>query len=187
MTSQPTQVRETALPGCKLIRPFRHADDRGELVKAFHADTWAAHGMATDHREWLVSVSEQGVLRGLHFQVPPADHAKLVACVQGRVLDVVVDLRRGSPTFAQSLAVELDDRERTSIHIPSGLAHGFLVLSERAIVSYLVTTTHSPEHDGGIRWDSVGVDWPCAEPVLSDRDRDLPTLAEFDSPFEFGA
>jgi len=139
--------------------------------------------MEVDFREQYYSISKKNVLRGMHFQLPPHDHYKLVTCVEGRILDVVVDLRRSSPTFGQHLCVELSGVRADSIYIPSGLAHGFLVLSRRALVLYNVSSLYAPLHDTGIRWDSAGIQWPVVAPQVSERDAVLPPLAAFETPF----
>ena len=127
------------------------------------------------------------MLRGLHFQIPPHDHAKVIYCVMGTIRDVAVDLRRGSPTFRQFASIELGGDQGNGLYLPRGLAHGFYVLSEHAVVVCKTTTIYAPSHDAGIRWDSAGIPWPDREPIISGRDAALPTLAEFDTPFHYGA
>lgn len=173
----------TGLPGCFEIRPRMFDDDRGRFVKVFRRDVFAAAGLATDFAEEFYSVSRRGVIRGLHFQLPPMDHAKLVYCVAGRVQDAVVDLRVGSPTHGGHGVVELSADAGNMLYIPRGLAHGFCALSETAILVYKVTSVYSPEHDAGIRWDSAGIPWAVDVPILSARDYRHPKLADFVSPF----
>jgi dTDP-4-dehydrorhamnose 3,5-epimerase len=139
--------------------------------------------MSADFAEQYYSVSEQNVVRGLHFQIPPHDHYKLVTCVEGEIRDVAVDLRRGSPTYGQHVAIEMSGVRGDCVYIPSGFAHGFAVRSTRALVLYNVSTVYAPTHDTGIRWDSIGIDWGLAAPLISDRDAALPTFSSFDSPF----
>lgn len=174
-----------ALPGCFEIRPRAFRDERGSFAKPFVASRFAAHGLPTVFAEEFYSSSQRGVVRGLHFQIPPHEHGKLVYCVRGEVLDVIVDLRRGSPTYGQNLQTRLDETRPAALYMPAGLAHGFCALSDEATLIYKVTSEHAPSHDCGIRWDSIGVDWPVASPIVSERDRSFPTLAEFDSPFVF--
>jgi len=133
--------------------------------------------------EQYYSVSENNVLRGLHFQTPPHDHHKLVTCVEGNVFDVVVDLRKGSRTYRQHQSLALNGARGESVFVPSGCAHGFYVRSKSATMFYNVTTSYVASHDTGIRWDSAGISWPSARPVVSDRDAALPALSEFDTPF----
>jgi len=180
-------IRETPLPGLVEIQPFVARDPRGTFVKTFHEADYRRLGLPAHYAEEYYSLSHRGVLRGMHFQVPPHDHAKVVTCVAGKVLDVVVDLRAGSPTFGRIHSIELDDERATMLVIPSGMAHGFLALSESAIMYYQVTTAYSREHDAGIRWDSLGIPWPMTDVILSDRDREFPAFADFKSPFVYDA
>jgi dTDP-4-dehydrorhamnose 3,5-epimerase len=173
------------LPGAWLVQARVLHDARGSFVKAFHAPTFAARGLRTDWREDYVSSSHLGVLRGMHFQTPPADHAKLVFCTAGAVLDLVLDLRRGSPTYGEHRAVTLSAENGFGLYIPSGLAHGFLSVSALSTMHYKVTSVHAPEHDAGIAWNSFGFPWPTNDPRLSDRDRQHPPLEDFQSPFVF--
>ncbi|MCL2646591.1 MAG: dTDP-4-dehydrorhamnose 3,5-epimerase [Phycisphaerales bacterium] len=176
----------TSLPGCYEIRPQIVVDDRGTFVKTFHKEIFEKWGLAGAFAEQFYSVSRQKVLRGLHFQLPPRDHAKLVTCISGKVLDAVVDLRKGPPTYGKYMMLELDAAKGNMIYIPSGMAHGFFTLSAAATLLYGTTTTHSPTHDSGIRWDSVGIPWPTEKPIVSPRDTTFIGLADFKSPFVFG-
>lgn len=164
------------------LRVFQ--DARGMLVKTFHAETFAALGLPADFKECYFTRSVRDTVRGMHFQIPPADHSKLVSIVSGRVLDVVLCLRKGDPNYGKYLTQELGlDGDAQAIYIPGGYAHGFLALTPEATVQYLTTTVHAPDCDRGIRWDSFGFAWPVDKPVVSERDRSLPALAEFASPF----
>ena len=175
------------LPGCYAVDVSSSEDARGRFVKVFHASSFAAHGLATDFAEEFYTVSRYGVLRGMHVQLPPHAHAKLVHCMSGTILDVLLDLRVGSPTFGQHRAFELTGARPRALYIAPGVAHGFHTVSEEATVLYNVTSVHAPASDAGVRWDSFGMTWPSASPILSVRDRALPGLAEFASPFVFGA
>lgn len=176
-------IEETAIHGLRLLKPIVRGDARGRFVKNFHAEFFKSHGMETTFPEQYFSTSAQGVLRGLHFQTPPMDHAKLVTCLEGEVLDAVVDLRKNSPTFGQHATFRLNGEEATQVYIPTGCAHGFYTLSKRATLLYNVGTVHSAPHDAGIRWDSAGIAWPNPSPLISERDAGFPTLAQFASPF----
>jgi dTDP-4-dehydrorhamnose 3,5-epimerase len=176
---------DTCLPGVVDLRPTVHHDRRGQFVKAYHRELFAARRLGTDFAEEYWTVSQARVLRGLHFQLPPHDHAKVVYCVAGKILDAVLDLRAGSPTVGRHALAELSGATGNGVYIPPGLAHGFYVLEAPAIVVYAVTSAYAPDHDAGVRWDSVGIPWPDAEPVLSNRDHGFPTLADFQSPFTF--
>lgn len=178
-------AEETSLPGCLRICPIVRADRRGTFVKTFHVEEFRQLGLPTSFAEEYFSVSQHGVLRGLHFQIPPMEHEKIVYCAQGEVLDAVVDLRRGSPTYGRHELFHLCAEEGTMIYIPKGMAHGFYVLSENALMMYQVTSVYAPDCDGGVRWDSAGIPWNAAHPILSERDTLFPTLDEFASPFVF--
>ena len=171
------------LPGVKVIRPFVFEDARGNFVKPFHEGQLAAHSIAFAVREEFFSTSAAGVLRGMHFQLPPHAHQKLVYCITGRVLDVLLDLRRDSATFGKAVAFELSAANRHVAHIPIGFAHGFLSLQDGSCLVYKTDAVHAPTHDAGVRWDSFGFFWGSAAPVLSLRDAAFPALAEFASPF----
>jgi dTDP-4-dehydrorhamnose 3,5-epimerase len=180
MDAEPTNI-----PGCYVLRTRLIGDDRGSFVKTFHAERFAELGLRTDWREDYFSVSTRHVIRGMHFQVPPADHAKMVFCLMGEVLDVVVDLRVGSPTYGRASGFALSADNGRGLYLPTGCAHGFLSRSEASGMYYKVTSVHSPAHDAGIAWDSIAFDWGLAHPLLSSRDRAHPKLADFDSPFVF--
>lgn len=173
----------TALEGCFQVRPFFAEDERGTFVKTYHAERFAEAGCPTEWREEYYSSSRKGVVRGMHFQTPPHDHEKLVYCLQGRVLDVVVDLRTKSTTYGRHVAVELDAARGHGLMIPRGMAHGFLALTDDVLMAYKVTTVYAPSNDAGIRWDSFGLDWGIGQPIVSARDRAHPSFADFASPF----
>ncbi|MCB1960199.1 MAG: dTDP-4-dehydrorhamnose 3,5-epimerase family protein [Rhodocyclaceae bacterium] len=178
-------ARPTALPGCYELNLPRSHDARGSFTKIVHAETFRRLGLTADFTEVFCTESRRGVIRGLHFQTPPHDHAKLVVCLRGRVQDAAVDLRRGSPTYRQNVTIELDAERDNALYIPTGLAHGFCTLSETATLLYFTTTPHAPTHDSGIAWDSAGIRWATDAPTLSARDRQHPALADFDSPFDY--
>ncbi len=176
-------VIETVLPGVRLLRPVVRGDARGRFVKIMHRDFFTAHGMSADYAEQYYSVSAQGVVRGLHFQLPPHHHHKLVACLSGEVRDVVLDLRRASATYGRHVTLELSGARGECVYIPSGCAHGFAVRAGPALLLYDVGSIHAPSHDSGLRWDSAGIDWGVAAPVVSESDAALPALRDFVSPF----
>lgn len=179
-------LRSTAIPGCYEIQPRVLDDARGRFVKVFQRNAFAEHGLEVDFAEEYYSVSRQGVIRGMHFQNPPMDHVKIVYCVQGEVFDVVVDLRRGSPSYGKTVTLNLSADKGNYVYIPKGLAHGFSAISESATLVYKVATEYSPEHDSGILWSSIGIAWPFQSPILSDRDRRFIPLSDFKSPFVYG-
>lgn len=169
---------DTKISGCVEILCHGREDERGSFVKIFHQGWFEQHGLRSDFVEQYYSVSHRGVLRGLHFQKPPAEHAKLISCLEGNVLDAVVDLREDSPTFGQHVLKELSSAACNMLYLAEGLAHGFYVLSETATLVYSVTSVYSPEYDSGIHWKSAGIDWPAENPIVSKRDRSLPRLSE---------
>ncbi|MFM1813555.1 MAG: hypothetical protein RLZ98_250 [Pseudomonadota bacterium] len=171
------------LAGLRLFRPKLFRDERGAFVKTFHAPSFEAEGIVFDTQEEFYSTSSAGVIRGMHFQVPDRAHAKLVTCLQGRILDVVLDLRVNSPTYGQHWSVVIESADPAVLYVPVGFAHGFLSLTQNALVHYRCTTAHSPAHDRGIRWDSFGFVWPEVNPVISARDQAFPPLAGFVSTF----
>ena len=180
------QIRETGIPGCFEITPHLFTDERGSFVKTFHQDLFQQHGLETEWREEYYSVSRKGVLRGLHFQVPPHDHAKLVYCTAGMVLDAVLDLRVGSPAYQRHELFELNAETAHMLYLPKGVAHGFYTLSDSATMMYKVSTVYAPACDTGILWNSAGIPWPDSHPVVSQRDGNLPELSDFsDNPFRY--
>ena len=173
--------------GCYNIFPDFHCDLRGTLVKTLHANTFEDAGLCYTFKEQYYSKSNKGVVRGLHFQTPPYDHAKLIYCIVGEVMDACVDLRLGSPTYGKNYCTTLSANKGNMIYIPQGVAHGFCTTNEAATLVYNVTTVYNPSYDAGIRWDTAGISWPVDEPHMSDRDLNLPTLSDFVSPFIFNA
>lgn len=170
------KINKTLLSGVHEIENVVFSDDRGSFVKTFNADVFIDYGLNFEFKESFYSVSKKDVIRGMHFQMPPMDHEKLVYVISGEILDVVVDVREGSPTYGQYITIELNDLNCKSIYIEKGFAHGFLTKSESATVCYMTTSVYSKDHDTGIKWDSFGFDWNVNDPVVSARDagfRDL--------------
>jgi dTDP-4-dehydrorhamnose 3,5-epimerase len=165
-----------------LIETKRVVDERGLFHKLYHSELAEAAGTPFVAAEIFCSVSERGVLRGMHFQSPPYHYTKLVFCLAGQILDVVVDVRPGAG-FGRFATFELEEGGSRGLWIPPGCAHGFLSRTAGSIVVYAVSATHHPEHDAGIRWDSFGFDWPVDSAVISARDRTLPRLQTFTTPF----
>jgi dTDP-4-dehydrorhamnose 3,5-epimerase len=181
------EIRPAKIEGVRLIRPTARSDRRGRFVKTMREDIFSKHGIPTTFAEQYYSMSSKDVLRGLHFQTPPHDHYKLVTCIEGEAFDVVVDLRRGSPTFGQHQSFELSGADGDSVFVPSGCAHGFYVRSAAAIMLYSVSSLYAPSHDSGIRWDSVGISWPAQTPIISERDAALVRFPDFETPFELSS
>jgi len=179
------KISETIISGCYEIQPRILEDERGSFVKVFNYDLYSSHGLSLDLKEEYYSTSNRGVIRGLHFQVPPQDHLKVVYCVSGEVQDVLLDLRIGSPSYGMVAQYQLNAIKGNVLYIPSGIAHGFCVTSESAILVYKTSTVYSQDHDAGILYSSVGVCWPTKDPVLSSRDLSFPALKDFKSPFRY--
>lgn len=179
------KIFKTKLDSVYIVEPNVFPDERGELVKTFPKDTFIENKMDYAFVESYYSVSHKNVIRGMHFQVPPADHTKLVYVTNGAILDVILDIRAGSPTYGQHISVELSGKNHKMVYIPSGFAHGFLSLEDNSCVTYLQTSIHSPEHDQGIKADSFGMSWGVKNPTLSKRDQGFPSLAQFKTPFIF--
>ena len=169
----------TKLDGVVLLEPEVHGDERGFMVETFRRDTWAEQGIEVEFVQQNHSRSARGTLRGLHFQTEPGQ-AKLVRCPRGKIFDVAVDLRRDSPTYGQWEGYELDDEAHRQLFVPVGFGHGFAVLSDVADVTYQLSSTYDPATESGIAWDDpdVGVEWPVDDPLLSERDKQAPSLSE---------
>ncbi len=176
----------TKLDGVVLVEPQVHGDERGFMVESFSRDAWAALGVDTPFVQHNHSRSAKGTLRGIHFQTEPGQ-AKLVRCARGSILDVAVDLRRGSLTYGQWEAHVLDDVKHRQLFVPVGFGHGFAVLSDVADVTYLVSSLYDPATEAGIAWDDpgVGVEWQVTDPLLSERDKTAPHLAEIADSLPF--
>jgi dTDP-4-dehydrorhamnose 3,5-epimerase len=174
-------VRELAVPGAWEFTPAVHTDARGRFFEWFtDREFTGVTGHRLDLWQANCSVSRAGVLRGLHFADMPPGQAKYVTCVRGAVLDVAVDIRVGSPTFGVSDSVVLDDRDHRSVYLCEGLGHAFLALTDDAVVMYLCSSAYDParEHTVLATDPALGIDWPVAAPVLSERDATAPTLAQ---------
>lgn len=180
------QFVQTAIEGLLIMEPRIFEDVRGRFIKTFHKETFAAEKLESEFVESYYSISQKGVIRGMHFQTPPHHHAKLVYVPQGRVTDVVLDIRKNSPTYGRSVAVELSAENGKALYIPKGLAHGFRSHEDGTNVTYLQTSMYAPNNDAGIRYDSFGFDWGDGEPVMSERDLAFDGFESFDSPFIYG-
>lgn len=182
-------IIQTSIPGVVIIEPRLFKDDRGYFFESFSERDFNAQVREVKFVQDNESMSSYGVMRGLHFQRPPFTQSKLVRCVKGAVLDVAVDIRKGSPTYGQHVAVELTEENHRQFFVPRGFAHGFAVLSETAIFQYKCDNFYHPEADGGISIldDSLGIDWriPTDHAILSEKDTKHPLLKDFDSPFDF--
>lgn len=185
------EVIKTPIEGVVIIKPRVFEDARGYFYESYNKKAFdEALGREVDFVQDNQSKSSKGVMRGLHFQRPPFTQAKLVRCVKGRVIDVAVDIRKGSPTYGKHVAVELTEDNHLQFFVPRGFAHGFAVLSDEAVFQYKCDNYYAPEADGGISIedDSFGIDWKIAveDALLSDKDKKHPLFKDFDSPFIFG-
>jgi len=182
------QFIKTEIEGLVIIEPKVFGDPRGYFFESFNQKSFEENIGEINFLQDNESRSSYGVLRGLHFQKPPYNQAKLVRCIEGKVLDVAVDLRRGSPTYAKHVSVELSDENKRQYFVPRGFAHAFIVLSKSAIFSYKVDNWYAPEHDSGISWDDpeLGIDWQInhEDILLSEKDKRLKPLSETEIPFK---
>ena len=183
------EVKKTDIEGVLIIEPKVFGDARGYFLESFNAKEFAEKtGLNINFVQDNESMSSYGVMRGLHFQRPPYTQSKLVRCVKGAVLDVAVDIRKGSPTYGKHVAVELTEDNHRQFFVPRGFAHGFAVLSETAVFQYKCDNFYAPQADGGISIldDSLGIDWkiPTDKALLSDKDTRHALLKVFDSPFD---
>lgn len=173
----------TKIEGVFEIDFFNIRDERGAFVKTFHTEKLKEQGLETNFKESFYSVNNKDVIRGMHFQTPPDDHAKIVYCTTGSLIDVIVDIRKSSPTYGQYITVELSGTNAKGVYLPTGTAHGFYVEEDNTCMVYLTSTVHSPKNDGGIKFDSFGYDWPTENGIHSERDLVFPSLSEFKTPF----
>ena len=177
------EVQPLDLAECFEIVPPIHRDARGIFVKPFSRLLFERYGMESSFAETFYTVSGPNVLRGMHLQLPPIAHAKLISCVAGRILDVALDLRSAYPTYGQFVALELDGDRCNAVYLTHGVAHGFYVLEAPAIVVYAATTVHVPSLDAGVAWNSFGMRWPSENPVISERDASLPPFVKLEMFF----
>ena len=183
------EVIKTELEGVVIIEPKIFRDARGYFFESFSQKEFEKKVRKIAFVQDNESMSSYGVMRGLHFQLPPFTQSKLVRCVKGKVLDVAVDIRKGSPTFGKHVSVELSEDNHRQFFVPRGFAHGFAVLSETAVFQYKCDNFYAPQADGGISIldDSLGIDWklPTDKVILSEKDTKHPLLKDFDSPFKY--
>ena len=183
------KFKKTNIEGLVIIEPEVFGDERGYFLESFNLKKFEENICPIKFIQDNESKSSKGVLRGLHFQKPPFHQAKLVRCVEGNVLDVAVDIRKGSPTYGKHIAVELSGENKKQLFIPRGFAHGFSVLSETAVFAYKVDNDYAPEYDAGIRWNdtNLNINWGLEENniLISGKDKTLPFLSEFETPFNF--
>lgn len=184
------RVEQTSIKGLKVVQPRIFGDDRGYFFETYNQRSFEEQGLPSHFVQDNQSLSQQGVLRGLHFQAPPHAQGKLVRVIKGAVRDVAVDIRRSSPTYGQFHALDLTEENKTQFYIPPGFAHGFLTLVPDTIFAYKCTDLYHPETEGSIRWDDadLDIDWNLdtlsSKPILSEKDREAPFFQNFKSPFD---
>jgi|AGTN01.3.fsa_nt_gi dTDP-4-dehydrorhamnose 3,5-epimerase len=176
---------KTLLPDVFVLNNRAMEDIRGIFTKTFNAELFAKNGLKTGFLESFYSESKRNVIRGMHFQVPPFENDKIVYVVNGSILDVVLDIRKGSPSFGKHINLVLSRENRKCMYVPEGCAHGFISLSDTATVVYMQTSVYSGTHDAGILWNSFGMEWGMSQPIMSERDKSFPGLGQFDSPFVY--
>ncbi|MBU1249148.1 MAG: dTDP-4-dehydrorhamnose 3,5-epimerase [Proteobacteria bacterium] len=182
------QVSQTEFPGVLIVEPTVFSDNRGFFMESYNRQVFEQHGIHADFmQDNHARSSGVGVLRGFHFQAPPMAQAKLVWVTRGAVVDVVVDIRVGSPTYGQWGQLKLSAENKLRLFIPAGFAHAYMTLSEETEFIYKVDAPYSPADEGGIRWDDpdLAVNWPVKNPILSNKDKALGTLAKLSSPFSY--
>ncbi|MCP5045557.1 MAG: dTDP-4-dehydrorhamnose 3,5-epimerase [bacterium] len=168
------------IPDLILVVPRSFPDDRGSFYESYKKTEFEDHGIEGEFVQDNHSVSKGGVLRGLHYQLPPMAQGKLVRVIRGRAWDVAVDIRKDSPYFMQWVSVELNEKNRQMLYVPPGFAHGFVALSDNVHLLYKCTAEYSPKYERGIRWDEprIGIQWPMNNPLVSERDEELPRLKD---------
>ncbi|MBE6388040.1 MAG: dTDP-4-dehydrorhamnose 3,5-epimerase [Lentisphaerae bacterium] len=176
----------TEIPGLLILEPKVFGDDRGYFFEAWNKNEFAMHGIHHNFVQDNISKSCAGVVRGLHYQLPPYTQSKIVRVISGRVLDVAVDLRKGSPAYGKHVTIELSEENKRAVFIPRGLAHGFAVLSDEAIFSYKCDNIYMPSHERGIAFDDpeLGIDWQLGdiEAILSEKDKKNPSFSNAEIP-----
>lgn len=179
------RIIDTTIHGLKILEPKIFEDIRGQFVKTFTNEFFKLQGLNINIKETYYSISHKDVIRGMHFQTPPDEHIKLVYVPYGEIMDVVLDIRKNSPSYGNFFEIKLSAENRKVLIIPKGLAHGFKSLKNNTNVTYMQTSCYSPNNDKGINYNSFGFDWKCSNPKLSDRDLSFPSLNDFITPFVY--
>lgn len=176
------KLNDTEIEGVFIIENFNFNDERGGFIKVFSENLFLKEDISFIPKEIYYSISKKNVIRGMHFQLPPFEHAKLIYVTFGSIRDVVLDIRNNSRTYGKAISVELV-AHNNSIFIPVGCAHGFKSLVEDTVVVYNQTSCYSKDHDAGLLWNSFGFDWKIEKPIISERDKLFPILKDYNSPF----
>lgn len=178
-------IKFTPIEGLLIIEPQVFTDPRGYFYESYNKEKFVAAGINIEFVQDNQSLSQKGIVRGLHFQAPPFDQGKLVRVIQGAVLDVAVDIRKNSPTYGQNFSIELTAQNRTMFYIPPGFAHGFETLEDNTIFLYKCTDVYNKQSEGGLLWNDadLGIKWQSSNPLISDKDKILPLFKDLVSPF----
>ena len=178
-------IKSTPIEGLLIIEPQVFTDPRGYFYESYNKEKFVAAGINIEFVQDNQSLSQKGIVRGLHFQAPPFDQGKLVRVIQGAVLDVAVDIRKNSPTYGQNFSIELSSQNRTMFYIPPGFAHGFETLEDNTIFLYKCTDVYNKQSEGGLLWNDadLGIKWQSSNPLISDKDKILPVFKDLVSPF----
>lgn len=178
-------IKETHLSGLLIIQPRVFPDERGYFFESFNAKTLKNKGLDVSFVQDNISMSQKGVLRGIHFQKPPYAQGKLVQVLRGAVLDVAVDLRKNSPTYGEHYAHILSEENKTQLYVPEGFGHGFVTLEDNTLFSYKCTNFYNKESEGSILWNdkNLGIDWQIKDPIISEKDKIAKPFLNFTSPF----
>jgi dTDP-4-dehydrorhamnose 3,5-epimerase len=178
-------IKSTPIEGLLIIEPQVFTDPRGYFYESYNKEKFVAAGINIEFVQDNQSLSQKGIVRGLHFQAPPFDQGKLVRVIQGAVLDVAVDIRKNSPTYGQNFSIELSAQNRTMFYIPPGFAHGFETLEDNTIFLYKCTDVYNKQSEGGLLWNDaeLGIKWQSSDPLISEKDKILPLFKDLVSPF----
>lgn len=179
------EIHDTFISDLRILKPSIFQDNRGKFIKTFNSTFFNQNNLNIDIKETYYSISNKNIIRGMHFQLPPYDHIKIVYVPYGKILDVVLDIREGSPTYGQYYSTILSSENAKILIIPKGLAHGFKSLKNDTNVTYMQTSCYNQEHDYGIRYDSFEFDWECQNPTLSERDLIFKDFKNLDSLFTY--
>ena len=178
-------IKSTPIEGLLIIEPQVFTDPRGYFYESYNKEKFVAAGINIEFVQDNQSLSQKGIVRGLHFQAPPFDQGKLVRVIQGAVLDVAVDIRKNSPTYGQNFSIELSAQNRTMFYIPPGFAHGFETLEDNTIFLYKCTDVYNKQSEGGLLWNDpeLEIKWQSSDPLISEKDKILPLFKDLVSPF----
>ncbi len=177
------KIENTSIEGLKVIHLNRFTDNRGDFLKIYNSDFFIENNLRTDFKENYFSISNKDVIRGMHFQLPPYEHVKLIYLNKGNILDVILDIRKGSSTYGKYLSFELREDDPKALYVPIGCAHGFKSLENDSIVSYIQTSVYNKDCDTGIRYNSFDMNWGKENHIISERDLSFRTLSNFKTPF----